>query len=86
MLASIIFRRDPFFRGADNRDQLVKIAQVLGTDLMDSWVNKYGLYIGKQYYFLLMFCSNFKYLNNISFRCRMYERFFLFLNYILIKF
>jgi casein kinase II subunit alpha len=46
MLASIIFRRDPFFRGSDNRDQLVRIAQVLGTDLMDSWLNKYGLYIG----------------------------------------
>jgi casein kinase II subunit alpha len=46
MLASIIFRRDPFFRGADNRDQLVKIAQVLGTDLMESWLNKYGLHVG----------------------------------------
>lgn len=27
MLAGIIFRREPFFRGDDNKDQLVKIAR-----------------------------------------------------------
>jgi casein kinase II subunit alpha len=53
MLASIIFRRDPFFRGADNRDQLVKIAQVLGTDLMDAWMNKYGLYVDPSFRLLI---------------------------------
>jgi casein kinase II subunit alpha len=58
MLASIIFRRDPFFRGSDNRDQLVKIAHVLGTDLMDSWLYKYGLYIGKNFFFFFFFEFN----------------------------
>jgi len=32
MFAGIIFRREPFFHGRDNRDQLVKIVRVLGTD------------------------------------------------------
>jgi hypothetical protein len=27
-----IFRKEPFFHGHDNADQLVKIAKVLGTD------------------------------------------------------
>jgi len=45
MFAGIIFKREPFFRGDNNRDQLVKIARVLGTDLLDEWMDKYGLYI-----------------------------------------
>jgi len=32
MFAGIIFRREPFFHGRDNRDQLVKIVRVLGTE------------------------------------------------------
>ncbi len=32
MFASLIFKREPFFHGHDNYDQLVKIARVLGTD------------------------------------------------------
>jgi casein kinase II subunit alpha len=54
MFAGIIFKKEPFFRGNDNKDQLVRIARVLGTDLMDSWLDKYGLQltwrnmIGKQ--------------------------------------
>lgn len=30
-LSGMIFRKDPFFCGHDNYDQLVKIARVLGT-------------------------------------------------------
>jgi casein kinase II subunit alpha len=45
MFAGIIFKKEPFFRGNDNKDQLVKIARVLGTDLMDTWLDKYGLSI-----------------------------------------
>ena len=30
MLAGMIFRKEPFFHGHDNYDQLVKIAKVLG--------------------------------------------------------
>jgi len=32
MFASMIFKKEPFFQGSDNYDQLVKIAKVLGTD------------------------------------------------------
>jgi len=32
MFAGIIFRREPFFHGRDNRDQLVRIVRVLGTE------------------------------------------------------
>jgi casein kinase II subunit alpha len=30
MFAGMIFRKEPFFHGHDNYDQLVKIAKVLG--------------------------------------------------------
>jgi len=46
MFAGIIFQKEPFFRGNDNKDQLVKIAKVLGTDQLDAWLDKYGLSIG----------------------------------------
>jgi len=45
MLAGIIFRREPFFRGDDNKDQLVRIAKVLGTKELDEYLDKYGLKI-----------------------------------------
>jgi len=45
MLAGIIFRREPFFRGDDNKDQLVRIARVLGTKELDEYLDKYGLKI-----------------------------------------
>ena len=32
MLAGMIFKKEPFFHGYDNYDQLVKIAKVLGTE------------------------------------------------------
>lgn len=31
MLAGMIFQKEPFFKGADNFDQLIKIAKVVGT-------------------------------------------------------
>jgi casein kinase II subunit alpha len=43
MFAAMIFRRDPFFHGHDNYDQLVKIAQVLGTEELLKYLAKYGL-------------------------------------------
>uniref|UniRef100_A0A6B2LA51 non-specific serine/threonine protein kinase n=1 Tax=Arcella intermedia TaxID=1963864 RepID=A0A6B2LA51_9EUKA len=45
MFAGIIFKREPFFRGNDNKDQLVKIAKVLGTDLLDLWLHKYDIHL-----------------------------------------
>ncbi|KAI9025687.1 kinase-like domain-containing protein [Hyaloraphidium curvatum] len=43
MFASIIFRKEPFFHGHDNYDQLVKIAKVLGTDELFAYLEKYDI-------------------------------------------
>lgn len=43
MLAGMIFRKEPFFHGHDNPDQLVKIAKVLGTDELGRYLEKYDL-------------------------------------------
>ena len=43
MLASMIFRKEPFFHGEDNYDQLVKIAQVLGTDDLNAYIGRYEI-------------------------------------------
>ena len=40
---SQIFRKEPFFYGHDNYDQLVKIAKVLGTDELNVYLNKYRI-------------------------------------------
>ncbi|XP_020242839.1 casein kinase II subunit alpha-like [Asparagus officinalis] len=43
MFAGMIFRKDPFFYGQDNHDQLVKIAKVLGTEELNLYLSKYRL-------------------------------------------
>ncbi|PNI63600.1 CSNK2A2 isoform 3 [Pan troglodytes] len=43
MLASMIFRREPFFHGQDNYDQLVRIAKVLGTEELYGYLKKYHI-------------------------------------------
>jgi len=43
MVAGMIFRKEPFFHGHDNYDQLVKIAKVLGTDDLFAYLRKYEL-------------------------------------------
>lgn len=43
MLAGMVFRKEPFFHGHDNYDQLVKIAKVLGTDGLFAYLDKYQL-------------------------------------------
>ncbi|CAI5522618.1 unnamed protein product [Closterium sp. Naga37s-1] len=43
MFAGMIFRKEPFFYGHDNYDQLVKIAKVLGTDELNSYLGKYSI-------------------------------------------
>merc|ERR1712198_701986 len=40
MLASMIFRKEPFFHGHDNYDQLVRIAKVLGTEELYDYLDK----------------------------------------------
>jgi len=43
MFAGMIFRKEPFFQGHDNYDQLVKIAKVLGTDELFAYLDTYCL-------------------------------------------
>ena len=43
LFASLIFRRQPFFRGHSVPDQLVKMADVLGTEDLFRYLDKYGL-------------------------------------------
>lgn len=74
MLAGIIFKKEPFFHGHDNYDQLVKIAkvffsdncapiklpfhsslfiQVLGTEELNAYLEKYEVELDKRYEGLL---------------------------------
>ena len=48
MFAGMVFRREPFFYGHDNYDQLVKIARVLGTDALHAYLQKYGIELDPQ--------------------------------------
>jgi casein kinase II subunit alpha len=43
MFASMIFRKEPFFHGQDNFDQLLVIAKVLGTDDLFAYLDKYDI-------------------------------------------
>mmetsp|Transcript_16029 Transcript_16029/g.14008 ORF Transcript_16029/g.14008 Transcript_16029/m.14008 type:complete len:341 (+) Transcript_16029:7-1029(+) len=43
MLAGMIFRKEPFFKGKSNPDQLVRIVKVLGTNGLMKYLNKYQI-------------------------------------------
>ncbi|CCM02637.1 uncharacterized protein FIBRA_04741 [Fibroporia radiculosa] len=45
LLASMVFRKEYFFRGRDNDDQLLKITKVLGTNGLEQYLQTYELYI-----------------------------------------
>lgn len=45
-----IFKKEPFFMGDSNRDQLVKICQVLGTDALFKYLKKYNVKLDDDYY------------------------------------
>ncbi|SAM02318.1 hypothetical protein [Absidia glauca] len=53
MFASMIFRKEPFFHGHDNYDQLVKIAKVLGTDELFVYLDRYNIELDQQYHDIL---------------------------------
>jgi len=53
MLASMIFQQDPFFRGHDNYDQLVRIARVLGTEKLDEYIKHYNIELDTRFNDLL---------------------------------
>ena len=44
-----IFRKEPFFHGHDNYDQLVKITKVLGTEGLYQYLEKYDIPLDAQY-------------------------------------
>jgi casein kinase II subunit alpha len=41
MLAGMVFQKEPFFKGADNDDQLIKIAKFLGAEEIHRYVEKF---------------------------------------------
>lgn len=49
MFASMIFRKEPFFHGHDNYDQLVRIAKVLGTDELFDYLEKYQIDLDQRF-------------------------------------
>lgn len=49
MFAGMIFKKEPFFHGHDNYDQLVKIARVLGTDGLMQYLDAYDLELSSHY-------------------------------------
>lgn len=53
MVASMFFRKEPFFHGHDNHDQLVKIAKVLGTEDLFAYVKTYKMHLDPRYVELL---------------------------------
>lgn len=44
-MASMLFKRDTFFKGSDNFDQLVKIVKVLGEEDLYTYCKRYALRI-----------------------------------------
>jgi len=40
MLAGMMFSKEPFFKGSDNDDQLIRIAKVIGADDIRAYVDK----------------------------------------------
>lgn len=55
-MASMIFKKEPFFQGADNNDQLVRITKVLGTDDLNKCLNKYKLELDPEIAKLIVPC------------------------------
>ncbi|GAA5842178.1 hypothetical protein JCM9279_002810 [Rhodotorula babjevae] len=49
MFASMIFRKEPFFHGHSNEDQLVKITKVLGTDDLYAYLEKYDIDLAPEF-------------------------------------
>lgn len=48
MFAAMIFRKEPFFNGNDNYDQLLRITKVLGSQGLTNYLTKYNIKINSQ--------------------------------------
>ncbi|KAJ9441537.1 Casein kinase II subunit alpha [Diplonema papillatum] len=49
MFAGMIFKKEPFFHGHHNHDQLVKITRVIGTDGLYEYLVKYNIDLSPHY-------------------------------------
>ncbi|KAL6937627.1 hypothetical protein ACO0RG_004143 [Hanseniaspora osmophila] len=49
MLAAMCFKKEPFFHGTDNIDQLIKIVRVLGSDGLYAYLEKYKIRLPKEF-------------------------------------
>jgi casein kinase II subunit alpha len=49
ILAGLIFKRQPFFNGEGSDDQLVRIVEVLGSDDLNRYLDKYRLKLDKHF-------------------------------------
>jgi casein kinase II subunit alpha len=49
VIAALIFKKEPFFHGHDNFDQLAKIAKCLGTEELFDYLDKYDLELDSHY-------------------------------------
>ncbi|KZT69215.1 kinase-like protein [Daedalea quercina L-15889] len=43
VLAALVFRKEAFFRGRDNEDQLIKIVKILGSDSFENYLYNYNI-------------------------------------------
>ncbi|XP_030765888.1 casein kinase II subunit alpha-like isoform X1 [Sitophilus oryzae] len=57
MFASMLFRKEPFFHGCDNHDQLLRIVKVLGTSELSSYLKKYRLNLDPEFQQMLGYHS-----------------------------
>ena len=53
LMAGLIFKKEPFFHGNDNFDQMIKIVKVVGSESVHSYINKFNLKPNVQYEGLL---------------------------------
>jgi len=49
VISGLVFKKEPFFHGYDNFDQLGKIAKCLGTDELFEYLDKYDLELDSHY-------------------------------------
>lgn len=48
-MGSIIFQREPMFRGRDNTDQLIQIIKILGSNDFTDYITKYKIELGVEF-------------------------------------
>lgn len=49
MFASMVFKKEPFFHGKSNTDQLIQIVRILGSDDLNKYLRKYNLKLTEEY-------------------------------------